>query len=89
VILVVQGAGVVRVETFDTEVGDMRLLTSGGDWIQSKIEQAVFYGVSGENPIDFKPRQEWNWKLHDVERVVIKISSEILTSGTPLPLNGG
>jgi len=89
VILVVQGAGVVRVETFDTEVGDLRLLTSGGDWIQSKIEQAVFYGVSGENPIDFKPRQEWNWKLHDVERVVIKISSEILTSGTLSPLNGG
>ena len=85
-ILVLQGAGVARVETFDTEVGDLRLLTSGGDWIQSKIEQAVFYGVSGENPIDFKPRQEWNWKLHDVERVTIKISTEILTSGNSVRL---
>ena len=81
-ILVIQGAGVVRVETFDTEVGDLRLITSGEDGIQSKIEQAVFYGVSGENPIDFKPRQEWNWKLHDVERVAVKISAEILTSCT-------
>ena len=80
-ILVIQGAGVVRCETFDTEIGDSPLLTSGTDWIQSKIEQAVFYGISSENPLDFKPRQEWNWKLYDVERVSIKISNEILTSG--------
>lgn len=81
VILVIQGAGVVRCETFDTELGDSRLLTTGTEWIQSKIEQAVFYGVSSENPLDFKPRQEWNWKLVDVEQAVIKISNEILGSG--------
>jgi hypothetical protein len=79
-ILVVQGAGVVRVETFDTDIGDRMLLTTGTGWIQSKIEQAVFYGVSGENPLDFKPRGEWNWKVTDVERVTSKISTEILTS---------
>lgn len=79
-IVVVQGAGVVRVETFDTEIGDRMLLTSGTNWIQSKIEQAVFYGVNGENPIDFKPRGEWSWKITDVERVAAKISGEILTS---------
>ena len=83
-ILVIQGAGVVRCETFDTELGDSRLLTSGNEWIQSKIEQAVFYGISAENPIDFKPRQEWNWRLPDVERVSTIISKEILTSGLNL-----
>ena len=80
VILVVQGAGVVRVETFDADIGDRMLLTTGTGWIQSKIEQAVFYGVSGENPLDFKPRAEWNWRISDVERVATKISGEILTS---------
>jgi nuclear pore complex protein Nup133 len=80
IILVIQGAGVARCETFDTEIGDLRLLTSGTDWIQSKIEQAVFYGVSGENPLDFKPRPEWNWKIANVEQVATKISFEVLTS---------
>jgi hypothetical protein len=45
----------------------------------------VVYGISSENPLDFKPRQEWNWKLHDVERVATKISKEILSSGLCLP----
>lgn len=83
-ILVIQGAGVVRVETFDYELGEKRLTTTGLGWIQSKIEQAVFYGVSVENPLDFKPRQEWNWKLHEVEGVAIKISKEILSAGMQL-----
>jgi nuclear pore complex protein Nup133 len=81
--LVVQGAGVVRVESFDVDIGDARLVTSGTEWIQSKIEQAIFYGVAPENPLDFKPRSDWNWKLYDVEGVVTKISDEILTSSTP------
>jgi nuclear pore complex protein Nup133 len=82
IILVIQGAGVARCETFDTEIGDLHLLTSGTDWIQSKIEQAVFYGVSGDNPLDFKPRPEWNWKISDVEGVATKISFEVLTSSS-------
>jgi nuclear pore complex protein Nup133 len=79
IILVVQGAGVIRCETFDNEL-DHQVVTHGTDWIQSKIEQAVFYGVSSENPLDFKPRHEWNWKVHDVEGVAVQISTEILTS---------
>ena len=78
--LIIQGAGVVRVETFDTEIADMRVLTTGTQWIQSKIEQAIFYGIAPENPIDFKPRLEWNWKLYEVESVVTTISTEILKS---------
>jgi nuclear pore complex protein Nup133 len=84
VILVVQGAGVIRCETFDMELGEQRVATSGTEWIQSKIEQAVFYGVSPENPLDFKPRQEWQWKTQDVERVATQISNEILTSSISL-----
>lgn len=83
-ILVIQNAGVVRVETFDADIGNVRLVTSGPEWIQSKIEQAVFYGISAENPLDFKPRQDWNWKLHDVEKVTVKISGEILSSSKPI-----
>lgn len=83
--MIVQGAGVVRVETFDLELGDKRLSTSGLEWVQSKIEQAVFYGVSLDNPLEFKPRQEWNWQLHEVENVVTKISKEILTASISLP----
>jgi nuclear pore complex protein Nup133 len=77
-LLVIQGAGVVRCETFDLELGDRKVTSSGVGWIQSKVEQAVFYGVSGENPLDFKPRQEWNWKIYEVEKVVTTISREIL-----------
>jgi Non-repetitive/WGA-negative nucleoporin C-terminal len=72
------------VESFDVDIGDARLVTSGTEWIQSKVEQAIFYGVAAENPLDFKPRPDWNWKLHDVEGVVTKISNEILTSSTPI-----
>jgi nuclear pore complex protein Nup133 len=78
--IVIQGAGVARVETFDHELGDKKLATSGLDWIQSKVEQAIIYGVSLENPLEFKPRQEWSWKLHEVETVATKISKEILTA---------
>ena len=85
VILIIQNAGVVRCETFDNEVGDIQISTSGLEWIQSKIEQAVFYGSSGDNPLDFKPREEWNWKIHEVEKVAIKISAEILMSGKWFP----
>jgi nuclear pore complex protein Nup133 len=85
-VLVIQGAGVVRCETFDNELGNIRVSTSGTNWIQSKIEQAVFYGGSGENPLDFQPRSEWDWRLHEVENVALKISNEILTSSKPFSI---
>ena len=63
VILVIQGAGVVRCETFDTELGDSRLLTTGTSGFKAKSSRLCFTAFQAENPLDFKPRQEWNWRL--------------------------
>ncbi|KAL7273102.1 hypothetical protein RUND412_004061 [Rhizina undulata] len=85
-ILVAKGAGIVRVEVFDLEEGLRGRITNEPLRVKSKIEQAVFYGIKEDNPLNFQGRKEVEYPLQDIEQAALTISSEILSStSTYLP----
>ncbi|KAJ4157189.1 hypothetical protein NW754_008834 [Fusarium falciforme] len=81
VVLMVRGAGVVRIVTTDVDkfASDQPPKVSA----KSKLEQAVFFGVKQDNPLIFDGRQEIKFSNEEVAQAALEISHEILSSSTP------
>ncbi|KAF5025198.1 hypothetical protein F66182_2664 [Fusarium sp. NRRL 66182] len=81
VVLMVRGAGAVRIVTTDVDkfASDQPPKVSA----KSKIEQAVFFGVKQDNPLIFDGRQETKFPNEEVAQAALEVSHEILTSSTP------
>lgn len=81
VVLVVRGAGVVRILTTDVDkfASDQPPKVSA----KSKLEQAVFFGVKQDNPLIFDGRREVEFSQEEIARAALEVSHEILSSTTP------
>lgn len=80
-ILLVRGAGVIRVVTTDVDkfASDQPPRVSA----KSKLEQAVFFGVKKDNPLIFEGRKEITFTNEELGQAALEISHEILSSTTP------
>ncbi|KAI5784588.1 Non-repetitive/WGA-negative nucleoporin C-terminal-domain-containing protein [Geopyxis carbonaria] len=81
IIVVAKGAGVIRIEAFD--VDGRRRVAAAPVTVKSKLEQAVFYGIKQDNPLNFRGRKETKYPIEDVEAAALQISKEILGSRSP------
>ncbi|KAF7550879.1 hypothetical protein G7046_g7878 [Stylonectria norvegica] len=81
VVLIVRGAGVVRIVTTDVDkfASDQPPKVSA----KSKLEQAVFFGVKRDNPLIFDGRQDIKFTVDEVAEAALEVSHEILSSTTP------
>ncbi|KAF4446938.1 hypothetical protein F53441_9484 [Fusarium austroafricanum] len=81
VVLMVRGAGAVRIVTTDVDkfASDQPPKVSA----KSKIEQAVFFGVKQDNPLIFDGRQEIKFSNQEVAQAALEVSHEVLSSSTP------
>ncbi|KAL6921765.1 hypothetical protein ACHAPO_006942 [Fusarium lateritium] len=81
VVLMVRGAGAVRIVTTDVDkfASDQPPKVSA----KSKIEQAVFFGVKQDNPLFFDGRQDIKFADEEIAEAALEISHEILSSSTP------
>ncbi|KAJ3519236.1 hypothetical protein NM208_g14203 [Fusarium decemcellulare] len=81
VVLMVRGAGTVRIVTTDVDkfASDQPPKVSA----KSKLEQAVFFGVKQDNPLIFDGRKEIRFSNEEVAEAALEISHEILSSSTP------
>ncbi|KAM0234675.1 hypothetical protein ACHAP5_009984 [Fusarium lateritium] len=81
VVLMVRGAGAVRIVTTDVDkfASDQPPKVSA----KSKIEQAVFFGAKQDNPLIFDGRQEIKFSNEEVAQAALEVSHEILSSSTP------
>ncbi|RPB28331.1 hypothetical protein L211DRAFT_833299 [Terfezia boudieri ATCC MYA-4762] len=83
VVLIARGAGVLRVEAFDAEDKRQRgRAMPREEMVKSKIEQAVFFGHIGQNPLNFAGRKEVHFPLEEIENAALQISNEILTTSS-------
>ncbi|PHH84997.1 hypothetical protein CDD83_1065 [Cordyceps sp. RAO-2017] len=80
VVLVVRGAGVVRILTTDVDkfASDQPPRVSA----KSKLEQAVFFGTKKDNPLVFDGRQDFNFTNEEIADAALEVSHEILSSTT-------
>ncbi|KAK4676697.1 hypothetical protein QC764_402490 [Podospora pseudoanserina] len=85
VVLLLQGVGTVRVAVTDVD----RFTTNQPPQItaKSKLEQAVFFGVKGDNPLVFRGKRQLPFSAQDIGTAAILLSSEILGSKTPFISN--
>ncbi|KAK0701487.1 Non-repetitive/WGA-negative nucleoporin C-terminal-domain-containing protein [Apiosordaria backusii] len=85
VVLLLQGVGTVRVAVTDVD----RFTTSTPPQItaKSKLEQAVFFGVKGDNPLVFRGKRQLPFSAQDIGNAAIGLSNEILSSKTPFISN--
>lgn len=79
-ILMVRGAGVLRLSTADVDkfASDQPPIVSA----KSKLEQAVFFGTKQNNPLVFSKREEMHFSHEEVALAALEISNEILRSST-------
>ncbi|KAK5987126.1 Nuclear pore protein [Cladobotryum mycophilum] len=80
-VLVVRGAGVVRIATTDVDkfASDQPPKVSA----KSKLEQAVFFGTKQNNPLVFDSRSEIQFSNAEIAQAALEVSHEILSSSTP------
>ncbi|KAH7326032.1 Nup133 N terminal like-domain-containing protein [Stachybotrys elegans] len=80
VVLVVRGAGVVRIVTTDVDkfASDQSPHVSA----KSKLEQAVFFGLKSDNPLMFGSRREIRFSREETAEAALEVSHEILSSTT-------
>ncbi|GJN70859.1 hypothetical protein PLIIFM63780_002548 [Purpureocillium lilacinum] len=80
VVLLVRGAGVVRIVTTDVDkfASDQPPQVSA----KSKLEQAVFFGLKKDNPLIFDGRQDLKFSPEDLSDAALAVSHEILSSST-------
>lgn len=80
-ILLVRGAGTVRIITTDVDklASDEPPKVSA----KSKLEQAVFFGMKAENPLIFDARSEVKFSREELATAALEVSNEILGSTTP------
>ncbi|KAK4176737.1 putative nucleoporin [Triangularia setosa] len=85
VVLLLQGVGTVRVAVTDVD----RFTTNHPPQItaKSKLEQAVFFGVKGDNPLVFRGKRQLPFSAQDIGSAAIQLSNEILGSKTPFIAN--
>ncbi|KAL4725189.1 hypothetical protein ACLX1H_007335 [Fusarium chlamydosporum] len=81
VVLMVRGAGAVRIITTDVDkfASDQPPKVSA----KSKIEQAVFFGVKQDNPLIFDGRRDIKFANDEIAEAALEVSHEILSSSTP------
>lgn len=81
VVLVVRGAGLVRIVTTDVDkfASDEPPRVSA----KSKLEQAVFFGTKKDNPLVFDGRQDFVFSNEEMAKAALEVSHEILCSSTP------
>ncbi|KAI5462506.1 Nup133 N terminal like-domain-containing protein [Mariannaea sp. PMI_226] len=81
VVLMVRGAGSVRIATTDIDKfgSDEPPKVSA----KSKLEQAVFFGVKQDNPLIFNGRKEITFSKEETAQAALEVSHEILSSTTP------
>ncbi|KAL7948910.1 Non-repetitive/WGA-negative nucleoporin C-terminal domain-containing protein [Trichoderma barbatum] len=80
VILMVRGAGIVRISTTDVDkfASDQPPQVSA----KGKLEQAVFFGTKKNNPLVFNARQEITFSKDEIAQAAQEVSNEILSSTT-------
>jgi nuclear pore complex protein Nup133 len=80
VLLMVRGAGLVRVVTTDVD----RFASEQAPQVsaKSKLEQTVFFGAKQENPLIFDGRREITFSKEETARAALEVSHEILSSST-------
>lgn len=81
VVLMVRGAGIVRIVTTDVDrfASDQPPQVSA----KSKLEQAVFFGTKQDNPLIFDARREITFSNEELAKAALEVSHEILSSTTP------
>ncbi|KJZ78729.1 hypothetical protein HIM_02120 [Hirsutella minnesotensis 3608] len=81
VVLMVRGAGVVRIVTTDVDkfASDQPPRVSA----KSKLEQAVFFGTRKDNPLVFDGRQDFAFARDEVTKAALEVSHQILCSSSP------
>lgn len=79
-ILLVRGAGTVRIITTDIDklASDQPPKVSA----KSKMEQAVFFGMKADNPLIFDARTETKFSREETSAAALEVSHEILSSTT-------
>ncbi|KHN96964.1 nuclear pore complex subunit Nup133 [Metarhizium album ARSEF 1941] len=80
VVLMVRGAGVVRIVTTDVEkfASEQPPQVSA----KSKIEQAVFFGSKKDSPLIFDKRPDVKFTNEQISEAALQVSHEILSSTT-------
>ncbi|KAK3995761.1 Non-repetitive/WGA-negative nucleoporin C-terminal-domain-containing protein [Cladorrhinum sp. PSN332] len=81
VVLLLQGVGTVRVAV--TEVDRFATDAPPKVTAKSKLEQAVFFGVKGDNPLVFQGKRDLPFSSQEVGNAAIEVSNEIVSSKTP------
>lgn len=85
VVLLLQGVGVVRVAITDVD----RFATDAPPEVtaKSKLEQAVFFGIKGDNPLVFQGKRSLPFSNTDIGNAAIELSNEIVSSKSPFIAN--
>lgn len=80
VVLMVRGAGVVRIVTTDVDkfASEQPPKVSA----KSKLEQAVFFGAKKDTPLNFDKRQDIKFTNEQMCEAALQVSHEILSSTT-------
>lgn len=84
-VLLVRGVGVVRLAITDIDrfVSDKPPAVTA----KSKLEQAVFFGIKGDNPLVFEGRRNLLFSNKDIGDAAVQLSHEIVSSKTPFITN--
>jgi nuclear pore complex protein Nup133 len=79
--LLLQGIGTLRVAVADVD----RFASDKPPEVtaKSKLEQAVFFGVKGDNPLVFQGRRSLPFSNEEIGNAAIELSNEIVSSRTP------
>jgi nuclear pore complex protein Nup133 len=85
VMLLLQGVGTVRIAVTDID----RFASDAPPKVtaKSKLEQAVFFGVKGDNPLVFQGRRSLPFSSQEIGNAAIELSHEIVSSKTPFITN--
>lgn len=80
VVLLVRGAGLVRIAAIDTEklIG----ITTDRLSAKSKLEQAVFFRMLEHNPLSFTARPEHQFDAAEIGKAALELSKDIVDSQT-------
>ncbi|KAK4100013.1 hypothetical protein N658DRAFT_525021 [Parathielavia hyrcaniae] len=84
-VLLLQGVGTVRIAVTDID----RFASDAPPKVtaKSKLEQAVFFGVKGDNPLVFQGRRNLPFSAQEIGNAAIELSHEIVSSKTPFIAN--
>ncbi|KAK4152117.1 Non-repetitive/WGA-negative nucleoporin C-terminal-domain-containing protein [Chaetomidium leptoderma] len=84
-VLLLQGVGTVRIAV--TDIDRFASDTPPEVTAKSKLEQAVFFGVKGDNPLVFQGKRDLPFSTQEIGNAAIELSHEIVSSKTPFIAN--